>query len=464
MTWGWDDIRRTWSEKFKAEQFIFQDIPLGSKVFIVTGCGEPQHLAQERLNCINKCPKSFLDTELASIVTLGAAPYTDGKFRDNFRLRSFFIGDSTRRAINRGTADYTPIFLSAVPSLIRTDQRGIDVALIQTTPPDKDGTMNLGLSVDIVKAAIEKASLVISQTNSHVPHVQGDGDIGIEDADFLVPYDEPLLEYREQVPDDTPRRIGRYVSNLIEDGSTIQIGYGSMPNAIISCFGSKKHLGIHTEFLSDGIAELMMTEVVDNTEKSLNPGKTVATFCMRKKEIYDFIDGNSSIEFRTIDYTNNSLVIAQNRRVAAINSTLEVGLTGQATAESIGKVFYNGIGCQSDFMRSAALAQGGKTILALPSTADDGSAPRIVPFLKEGAGVPLSRSDIHYVVTEYGIAYLQDNSIRERAMDLIAIAHPRFRPWLVEEAKKPSLIFKDQAFITGIKGEYPEELETQRIT
>ena len=464
MNWDWDEIRKDWPKKFNAERFIFQEIRPGDKIFIGTGCGEPQYLVQTLLSNVNKNPKAFLDTELINIVNLGVAPYTDEKFRDNFRLNSFFIGNSTRRAVNRGAADYTPIFLSAVPNLIRTDRMHIDVALIQTTPPDKNGEMNLGVSVDIVKTAIGKATLVVAQANSNMPRVPGDGKINIEDVDFIVPYDEPLLEYLEQVPGDVARQIGGYVARIIENGSTIQVGYGSIPNAIVSSFGGKKHLGIHTELLNDGIVGLMERGVVDNTEKSINPGKTIATFCMGKKETYDFIDDNSSVEFRTIDYTNNPLVIAQNKRMTAINSALEIDLTGQATAESIGKIFYSGIGGQADFMRGAVLAPDGKTILALPSTADDGSASRIVPFLKEGAGVTLTRGDIHYVVTEFGIAYLHGKSIRERAMDLIAIAHPRFRPWLVEEAKKFSLIFKDQAFIPGMKGEYPEELEARRTT
>lgn len=463
-TFDWDEARKIWPKKFKPERFVFGEISPGDRIFIGTGCAEPQHLVDVLLNYIKKDPKAFMDAELINIVTLGVAPYTDQRFKYNFRLRSFFIGDSTRRVVNKAEADYTPIFLSAVPDLIRKERIRIDAALIQTTPPDENGDMNLGVSVDIVKAAIEKAALVVAQANSNMPCVQGDGKINIEDLDYIVPYDEPLLEYHEQVPGDTADRIGSYVSSIIEDGSTIQVGYGSIPNAIVSSLGGKKHLGIHTELLNDGIVELMKKGVVDNTEKSINPGKTVATFCMGKKETYDFIDENRSIEFRTIDYTNNPLVIAQNNRMTAINSALEVDLTGQATAESIGKVFYSGIGGQADFMRGAALAPGGKTILALPSTADDGSLSRIAPFLKEGAGVTLTRGDIHYVVTEYGIAYLHGKSIRERAMDLIAIAHPRFRPWLVEEAKKFSLIFKDQAFISGMNGEYPEELEARRTT
>ncbi len=464
MNWDWDEISKAWPEKFRAEQFIFDEIRPGDKIFIGTGCGEPQHLVSELLEYVKKKPKAFMDAELINIVTLGVAPYTNEKFRYNFRLKSFFIGNSTRRVVNKGEADYTPIFLSAVPNLIRTERFSIDVALIQTTPPDKNGKMNLGVSVDIVKAAMEKATLVVAQANSHMPRVKGDGEININDVDFIIPYDEPLLEYLEQVPGDTAERIGRYVSSLIEDGSTIQVGYGSIPNAIVSSFGNKKHLGVHTELLNDGIAELMRKGVVDNTEKSINPGKTIATFCMGKQETYDFINENPSVEFRTIDYTNNPLIIAQNKNMTAINSALEVDLTGQATAESIGKVFYSGIGGQADFMRGTVLAPGGKTILALQSTADDGSASRIVPFLKEGAGVTLTRGDIHYVVTEFGIAYLHGKSIRERAMDLIAIAHPRFRPWLVEEAKKFSLIFKDQAIIAGLRGEYPEDLEVYRTS
>ncbi|VVB64294.1 Uncharacterised protein [uncultured archaeon] len=461
---NWDEIRKDWPNKFKVERFIFQEIRPGDKIFIGTGCGEPQYLVKTLLNHVNKNPKAFLDTELINIVNLGVAPYTDEKFRDNFRLNSFFIGNSTRRAVNRGAADYTPIFLSAVPDLIRTERMHIDVAMIQTTPPDKNGEMNLGVSVDIVKEAIEKATLVVAQANTNMPRVPGDGKINIEDVDYIVSCDEPLLEYLEQVPGDVARLIGGYVARIIEDGSTIQVGYGSMPNAIVSSFGGKKHLGIHTELLNDGIVGLMKTGVVDNTEKSINPGKTIATFCMGRKETYDFIDENPSIEFKTIDYTNNPLVIAQNKRMTAINSALEVDLTGQATAESIGKMFYSGIGGQADFMRGAVLAPDGKTILALPAPADDGSASRLVPFPTEGAGGTLTRGDIHYVVTEFGIAYLHGKSIRERAMDLIAIAHPRFRPWLVEEAKKFSLIFKDQAFIPGMKGEYPQELETRRTT
>ncbi|MFZ2473265.1 MAG: GNAT family N-acetyltransferase [Methanothrix sp.] len=471
----WEEIRTRWPRKFREqERFIFQEIRPGNRIFVGTGCGEPQYLVSSLLNFVKNQPKAFLDAELINIVTLGVAPYTDEKFKDNFRLNSFFIGDNTRKAVNQGGADYTPIFLSQLPALIRSERIPLDVALIQTTQPDKDGNMNLGVSVDIVAAAVEKAGIVIAQPNSYMPVVEGDGWICMDDVDYIIAKDEPLLEYIEDVPGDIAQKIGRYVARIVEDGSTIQVGYGSIPNAIVSSLQGKEHLGVHTELLNDGIASLMEDGIVDNSQKSINPGRSIATFCMGRQHTFDFLRKESSIEFRTIDYTNNPLIIAQNRKMTAINSALEVDLTGQATAESLGHSFYSGIGGQADFMRGAALAPEGKTILALPSTAQnmgrDQSSPRgqlvsrIVPFLSEGAGVTLTRGDIHYVVTEYGIAYLHGKSIRERAMALISIANPFFRLWLIEEARKLYLIYSDQAFIPGIKGEYPEDLEIHKTT
>jgi RimJ/RimL family protein N-acetyltransferase/acyl CoA:acetate/3-ketoacid CoA transferase beta subunit len=297
-----------------------------------------------------------------------------------------------------------------------------------------------------------------------MPRVHGDGFINIEDVDFIIEHDEPLLEYEANVADEIAQQIGKYVARIIEDGDTVQVGYGSIPNAILSSLSGKKHLGIHTELLTDGIIDLIKRGVIDNTQKTINRGKTVATFCMGKKATYEYIHDNPEIEFKTIDYTNNPLIIAQHDNMAAINSALEIDLTGQATAESIGKTFYSGIGGQADFMRGAVLSRGGKTILTVQSTAEDGKISRIVPFLKERAGVTLNRGDIHYLVTEHGIAYLHGKNVRERAMELISVAHPKFRQQLIEEAKKMKLIYKDQAYIGGVGGEYPEYLETFRTT
>jgi len=459
-----DEMRKRYPEKFVSEERIFSHIHRGNRIFIGTGCGEPQYLVLALIRYVESHPKAFYDTEVFHVWTLGLAPYAEERFKSNFRHNSFFIANNTREAVNKGVADYTPIFLSKVPDLIRRGLVPIDVALIQTSPPDDHGYMSLGVSVDIVKAATERASLVIAQVNSNMPRVHGDGFIHIEDVNFIIPYDEPILEYVSEADSDIAQEIGKYVSRLIRDGETIQVGYGSIPNGILSNLDEKRHLGVHTELLTDGIVALMKKRVIDNTKKSIHPGKTVAAFCMGKKETYEYIHDNPAIEFRTIDYTNNPLVIAQHHHMTAINTALEIDLTGQATAESLGKLFYSGVGGQADFMRGAVLSPNGKTILAMQSTAKGGTLSRIVPFLKEGAGVTLHRGDVHYVVTEYGIAYLQGKNVRERAMELISISHPKFRTWLIEEAKKLNFIFRDQAFIPGKRGEYPEALETHRTT
>jgi acyl-CoA hydrolase/RimJ/RimL family protein N-acetyltransferase len=459
-----EQIKKAYPEKFLSEKGIFSRIHGGDRIFIGTGCGEPQYLVKALINYVESNPKALFDAELLHVWTLGVAPYTAEKFKSNFRHNSFFVGNSTRQAINKGVADYSPVFLSQVPGLFRSKAIRIDVALIQTSLPDKHGNMSLGVSVDIVKAAIEASSIVIVQVNAHMPRVHGDGFIHISDVDFVLPYDEPILEYENIIPGEIAQRIGRYVSRIVQDGDTIQVGYGSVPNAVLSNLMEKHDLGVHTELLSDGITDLMKRGVVTNRRKNIDRGKTIASFCMAKKETYEYLHDNPSIEFRTIEYTNNPFIISQIKNMTAINSALEIDLTGQATAESLGKTVYSGLGGQADFMRGAVTAQGGKTILVLQSTAMDGKVSRIVPYLKEGAGVTLTRGDIHYVVTEYGIAYLHGRNVRERAMALIAIAHPDFQSWLLEEAKKENLVYKDQAFMPGKGGIYPEHLEIFRTT
>lgn len=452
-------------QKFIPTEDIFSNIHAGDRIFISTGCGEPQYLVSQLVAYVEAHPKAFFDAEVLQVWTMGVAPYTDEKLKHNFRHNSFFISHHTRDAVNRGKADYTPIFLSDLPALFRRRQVPVDVALIQTSLPDSRGYLSLGISVDIVKAALENASMIVAQVNRNMPCVHGDGFIHIDEVDYLVPYDEPLLEHSPgRVDPEIACKIGLYVSRIIEDGDTIQVGYGNVPNAILSSLRDKKHLGIHTDLLSDGLLELMNSGVVDNSRKTINRGKTIASYCMGSQSSYELINDHPKIELKEIDYTNNPLLVAQHENMVAINSALEVDLTGQATAESIGTLFYSGIGGQAGFIRGAAMAPGGKTILALQSTTRDGSTSRIVPLLQEGAGVTLTRGDIQYVVTEYGQAYLHGKNIRERAMSLIAIAHPKFRSWLIEEAKKLSLIYKDQAFIPGKKGEYPEHLETYRTT
>ncbi len=456
-------IKGKYPEKFASEEKIFSHIHRGDRIFIGTACGEPQYLVQALINYVSSHPKDIFDAEVFHVWTLGVAPYTDEKFKDNFRHNSFFVGRNTRGPVNKGLADYTPVSLSEVPRLFRRRLVPVDVALVQTSTPDSHGYMSLGISVDITKAATECAGMVIAQVNTHMPRVLGDTFINIRDVDFVIPHDEPLLDYKNDVPSDIGDRIGEYVARIVEDGDTVQVGYGSVPNAILAKLGKKKHLGVHTELLSDGIVRLMRRGVVDNANKGIDRGKTVATFCMGTRETYAYLHDNPGIEFRPIDYTNNPLVIARLGNITSINSCLLIDLTGQATAESIGKTFFSGVGGQRDFMRGAILA-GGKSILVIQSTARNGEVSRIVPLLSEGTGVTLGRGDVHYVVSEYGIAYLHGKNIRECAMQLIAIAHPDFRPELIDKAKKLNLIYTDQAFVSGKKGEYPEVLETYKTT
>ncbi len=459
-----DELRQLYPEKFAKEDRAFSHIHRGNRIFIGTGCGEPRYLIRSLMEFTRSNPKAFFDAEVLDVWTVDIAPYVDEKYKYNFRFDSFFIGNNTRDAINKGEADYTPVFLSEIPDLFERKVVPIDVAMIQTSLPDKHGYLSLGVSVDIVKAAVENAALIIAQVNSNMPRVHGDGFVHIKDIDFIIPYDEPLPEYMPGIDSRTALRIGKYVASLVRDGDTIQVGYGNIPNAVLANLCSKKHLGVHTELLTNGIVELIRNGVIDNSKKNINKGKTVASFCMGSKETYEFINDNPAIEFRRIDYTNNPLIIAQHNNMTAINTALEIDLTGQATAESLGKVFYSGTGGHTNFMRGTVLAKKGKTILAIKSTAKGGEISRIVPFLEEGTGISLHRGDVHYVVTEYGIAYLHGKNIRERAMELIAIAHPKFRSWLIEEAKEQNLIYSDQKFIPEQKDNYREELETYKTT
>ncbi|MBP6875737.1 MAG: GNAT family N-acetyltransferase [Candidatus Eisenbacteria bacterium] len=456
--------REKYPEKFASTEEIFRHVHRGDRIFIGTGCGEPQYLVNELIRYVDQHPLALFDTEVLQVWSLGVAPYADVRFKRNFRHNSFFIGSSTRQSVNEGHADYTPIALSQVVNLILQGSVPIDVALIQVSPPDPHGYVSLGISVDIVKAAAEKADLVIAQINHEMPRVLGDTFLPIEVLDFIVPHDEPLLEYGGAVSDEIAERIGRHAARIVRDGDTIQVGYGNIPNAILANLREKKSLGVHTELLSDGLVDLIRRGVIDNSRKSIDRGKSVATFCMGSHETYRYLHDNPSFMFRTTSYTNDPLLIASQENMVAINTALAIDLTGQATAESISTDFYSGVGGQGDFMRGAAIAPGGRTILAMQATAANETVSRIVPVIAGGAGVTLTRTDVRYVVTEYGIAYVHGKNIRTRAMDLIAIAHPKFRPWLIEEARRLKLIYADQGFVPGAAGEYPEHLEIRRTT
>jgi acyl-CoA hydrolase/GNAT superfamily N-acetyltransferase len=459
-----EKLKKLYPEKFIPEKDIFGNIRRGNSIFIGTACGEPQYLLSSLINHVENATHTIFGTQIIHVWTLGVAPYANKKFKLNFRHNSFFISDSSRQSVNEGLADYSPVLLSEIPSLFRRGIIHIDVAMVQLSLPDEDAFMSLGISVDIVKAAVEKARIVIAQVNARMPRVRGDSLVNIRDVDFVVPYDEPLLEYKSEPAGEVTKKIGKYVARIVQDGDTIQVGYGTMPNSILTHLSGKRDLGVHTELLTDGVLELMRKGVVTNAKKSLDRKKTVASFCMGSRDTYKLLNDNPDFEFRPIDYTNSLFVIGRQENMTAINTALEIDLTGQATAESIGGIFYSGVGGQADFMRGSALAPGGKSILAIRSTSSDGSHSRIVPTLSPGASATLIRGDVHYVVTEYGIAYLHGKNIRERAMSLIAIAHPKFRHWLIEQARERGLIYRDQAFINSAGGDYPEHLETFRST
>lgn len=448
---------RPWQERYAgqvctAEQAVSSVRP-GQRVFVGSGASEPQTLVE----ALSK--RDVTDTEIVHIMTLGVATYAEPKLGGRFRHNAFFIGANVREAVREGRADYTPIFLSEIPALFRSGRVVLDVALISVSPPDAHGYCSFGVSTDIVKAAAESARRVVAEVNEQMPRALGDCFIHVRDLDQLVPVDRPVLQATQGEPDELAKRIARHVSSLVEDGATLQMGIGTIPDSVLLYLGDFSDLGIHTEMFSDGLIPLVERGVVNNARKTLHPGKIIASFVMGSRALYDFIDNNPLIEFRPTEYTNDPFVIAQNDKMIAINAAIEVDLTGQVCADSLGEMFYSGIGGQVDFTRGAARSRGGKPIIALPSTAKRETLSRIVPHLKQGAGVVTSRGDVHYVVTEYGVAYLHGRSMRERAMALIEIAHPKFRPWLLAEAKARKMVYADQIELPMRAAVYPEELE-----
>ncbi len=450
---------------FTSPEKAFERIRRGDQIFIGAGCGEPRHLLNALMTYADERPGAIVDVEIYTLWATGITPEIANKYRRSFRLNSFFPGQYEQETIQLGLTDYTPIPFSQAVDLFRRKFILLDAALVQVSPPDQHGFMSLGVSVDVTRTAVDAADLVIAQVNRHMPRVSGDGYIHLDDVDFLIEYDEPLREFPDPPVDDgVMERLGRHVSSLINDGDTISVGYGSAPNGILPQLKRKRHLGVHTEFLSEGLVNLIEAGVIDNSCKTRNRGRTVASYCQGVARTYAFVHENPAITLRNIDYTNNPLIIASHDNMVAINSATEIDLTGQATAEALSGRFFRGVGGQVDFVRGASLAHNGRAILALPSTARDDQVSRIVPRLRDGAGVTFGRGDVQYVVTEYGIAYLHGKNIRERAMELIAIAHPKFKPWLIEEAKKLGFIYKDQKFIPGKRGEYPEHLISRRTT
>ncbi len=447
-----------WTERFKDKIATAQEgvacVRPGHRVFVGSGVAEPETLVTALAE-----RRELSDTEIVHIMTLGTAPYARAPLGDRFRHNAYFIGPNTREAVAAGRADYTPIFLSEIPALFRSGRAVIDVALISVSEPDEHGYCSYGVSTDIVKAAAESARIVVAEVNARMPRVLGDCFIHVRDIDHLVASDVALPEAPQGEPDELSRRIGRHIANLVEDGATLQLGIGTIPDAVLHFLTEFKDLGIHTEMFSDGVIPLVEKGVITNAEKTLHRGKIVASFVIGSRKLYDFIDNNPMVVFHPTEYVNDPFNIAKNDKMISINAAIEVDMTGQVCADSLGTMFYSGIGGQVDFTRGAARSKGGKPIIALPSTAAGETISRIVPMLKPGAGVVTSRGDVHYVVTEYGAAYLHGKTMRERAMALIQIAHPKFRPWLIAEAKTRGLIYHDQIELPIHPAIYPEELE-----
>jgi len=449
-----------WKEKYKssiatAAEAVKRVRP-GQRVFIGTGTAEPLEL----VSALTKRAYELPDTEIVHLLTFGEAPYAHKEMAQYFRVNSFFIAENVRGIIQEGLGDYTPIHLSDIPRLFNSGQLPLDVALIQVTPPDAHGMCSLGVSVDIVKSATANASLVIAQVNPNMPRTLGDSLIHIYDIDVLVPTEVAILEMSAPEVNETTRHIAENLAALIEDGSTIEVGIGRIPQALLGFLGGKKDLGIHTEMISDGIVDLVKAGVITGARKTVDRGKLVASFCLGTRKLYDFIDNNPVVAFHPTEYVNNPSVINQQYKMVAINMALQIDLTGQVCADSIGSKFFSGVGGQVDFNRGAAKSAGGKAIIALPSTAKDGTLSRIVTQLSPGAGVVTTRAGVHYVVTEFGVAYLHGKSIQERALALISIAHPDFRAQLLKEAIEAKYLSAAMADMEGKIMVGPKELRT----
>jgi acyl-CoA hydrolase/GNAT superfamily N-acetyltransferase len=436
---------KDWKERYRAKLATPAEavelIRPGRRILIGSGAAEPVSLVE----ALCSHGDHLADNEIVHLLTLGPAPYVRPEFASRFRHTAFFIGANVREAVQSGAADFLPVFLSEIPSLIRSRRVRLDVALIQVSPPDAHGFVSLGVSVDVVRAAVECADLVLAEVNPHMPRTHGDSFVPVSRIDRLIPVDRPLAELRPEAPGDVERAIGRHVATLVPNGATIQVGIGRIPDAVLAALANHRDLGVHTEMLSDGVMRLVESGVITGARKTLLTGKLVTSFVMGSQELYAWADDHPALELRPSDFTNDPSVIARNDGMVSINSALAVDLTGQVASDTLKGQFFSGIGGQVDFVRGAARSRAGKAIIALLSTAKGGELSRICPVLDEGTGVVTSRGDVRYVVTEYGVADLWGRNIRERALALIEIAHPKFRAGLLEAARQRHYVRRDQA-------------------
>ncbi|NGP77510.1 acetyl-CoA hydrolase/transferase family protein [Balneolaceae bacterium YR4-1] len=421
----------SFKDKYTTAEEAVKLINSGDRVFVHSVAAAPQPL----INAMADRAPELEHIEVIHLHTEGDAPYVKPEYSDTFHTNALFVGSNVRKAVNKGSADYLPIFLSEVPGLFRKNILPIDMALVQVSPPDKHGYCSLGVSVDASRAALQSAKKAIALVNPNMPRTHGDGIFHASRFNALVETDEELHELNIPDPTKIEQQIGNNCAELVEDGATLQMGIGAIPNAVLKALGNHKDLGIHTEMFSDGVIELVEKGVITGKKKAKHPEKIVASFVMGSRELYDFVDDNPMISMLDVAYVNDTAVIRKNPKVTAINSAIEVDITGQVCADSIGTYHYSGVGGQMDFIRGASLSEGGKPIIALPSVTGKGES-KIVPHLKQGAGVVTTRAHVHYVVTEYGVANLYGKNLHQRAKALIDIAHPDHRESLKKAASE----------------------------
>ncbi|ABK16970.1 bifunctional acetyl-CoA hydrolase/transferase family protein/GNAT family N-acetyltransferase [Syntrophobacter fumaroxidans] len=432
----------------------------GNRIFIASACGEPQHLVRALVELLPR----YRDLELVQNLSVGELPEDWSELKDHCRLKTFFVGPRVRKAVNEGFADYIPTYFSAIPGLIREDNLwAVDICLIQVSPPDEHGFCSLGIAVEITKSAADAAKIVIAQVNPRMPRVLGDSFLHVSQIDHFVEYEEPLIEVVFRERSAITERIAKYVSLLVEDGSTLQVGVGRIVNSVLTYLEDKKDLGVHTEILTDAHLHLVKKGVITGLRKEVHPGRIVTSACTGSADLYSFVHNNPEVEIYPIEYVNDRRLISRHDQMVAINSALEIDLSGQVCSDSIGHTIHSGIGGFVDFTHGAATARHGKSIIVLPSTSTDGRRSRIVSHLASGAGVVSSRSMVRYVVTEFGIAYLHGKTIRERALALINIAHPKFRERLLGEAKRLRYVYDDQILPPIYEPLYPGQWETHRL-
>ena len=430
-----------WTENYRSRigtpEEAMSLIKSRDSIYLHAGAATPQIF----VDAFSKRAMELEDVTVSHILTLGEAKYVTPEMEGHVRLNSLFTGTNVRESVNAGRADWTPIFLSEIPGLFKNGHIPVDVALIHVSPPDSHGFCSFGVSTDTTIAACKAAKIIVAMVNQQMPRVHGDNFIHASKLDFIVEADEPLFQAAKADLSERHMLIGKYIASLIEDGSTLQMGIGAIPDATLFYLKDKRNLGIHTEMFSDGVVELVESGVINGEEKTLHTGKVVSSIVMGSQHVYDFIHENPFMEFHPTDYVNDPYIIAQNNKMVAINSSIEIDLTGQVCSDSMGRTNFSGIGGQVDFMRGASRSIGGKPIIAMPSTAKKGTQSRIVLDLKPGAAVTTSRGDVHYIVTEFGIAHLHGKTLRERAKALISIAHPDFREELERQSHQSKLLY-----------------------